>query len=270
METSISDLCKVLKLKGYSNRTIKVYSSNLKNFLSSNYEFTSDGVNNYILELIDSKRYKENTINQIINSINFYTKNVQKSNVFCKTAFLKKEKSLPEVLSINEVKNLINSISNLKHKVIFTFIYSSGLRVGEVVILKPEDIDVNRNLIHIKRAKGKKDRYTLLSNTAKGIFEHYTLKEAPSNYLFPGSKYNSHLSIRSVQTIMNRKVKELNIKKHVTVHSLRHSFATHLLEQGTDIRYIQELLGHKNIKTTELYTHVALPNIRMIKNPLDT
>lgn len=269
MDEKIVELTNILKLKGYSFRTIKVYSSNISKFISLGYEFTKDSINSYILELIESNRYKENTINQIINSINFYSKYVDKCGIKCGIGFLKKQKVLPEVLSIEEVKTVINSISNLKHRVIFTLIYSSGLRVGEVVVLKPEDIDTGRNLIHIKRAKGKKDRYTLLSNKAKELFNYYIDMEKPRDYLFPGAKFSSHISIRSIQAIMNRKVKDLYIKKHVTVHSLRHSFATHLLEQGTDIRYIQELLGHKNIKTTELYTHVALPNIRMIKNPLD-
>lgn len=213
MNEDIEELTKVLKLKGYSYKTIKVYRCNVGRFLLSGFEQTTTGINNYILGLIDSKRYKETTINQIINSINFYFKHVVRCSETCKVGFLKKRRSLPEVLGISEVKRIISSIKNLKHKMIFTLIYSSGLRVGEVVVLKPDDIDIDRELIHIKRAKGKKDRYTLLSNTAKELFEFYLKKEKPTNYLFPGSKYNSHLSIRSVQAIMNRKVHELNIKK---------------------------------------------------------
>lgn len=271
MNKKIEKLKDLLKLRGYSPKTIKVYVSNIKYFLVKvEQPLTKENIDKYILSLIDSKLLKENTINQRINSINFFTKNVLKrDDLSNKIRFLKKERHLPNILNLDEVKRILDSIKNIKHKVIFTIIYSSGLRVGEVVVLKPGDIDFSRNLIHIRQGKGKKDRYTLLSNRAKDLLGIYIKKEQLTNYLFPGLRENSHLSIRSVQQIMQRKIKELNIIKQVSVHSLRHSFATHLLEQGTDIRYIQELLGHKDIRTTEIYTHVALNSIRGIKNPLD-
>lgn len=271
MDRKLLEAERFLKLKGYSLKTIKVYLSNLKFFFGDSDEpVTRKSIERYIINLINSGRYSENSINQIVNSIHFYTKNILKNTELTKNIYyLKKEKKLPTVLTVNEVKALINSITNIKHKVIFTLIYSSGLRVGEAVVLKPESLDLERDLIHIKRAKGKRDRYTLLSKSSKQLLLKYMAFENCSPYLFPGQKPLSHLSIRSVQQIMHRKVRQLNINKHVTVHTLRHSFATHLLEQGTDIRYIQEILGHKNIKTTEIYTHVALTNIRNIKNPLD-
>ncbi len=271
MDPSIFKMQDILKLRGYSPKTIKVYMSNMNSFFNNITEpLSNQQIDNYILKLINSRRYRENTINQVINSIHFYCKHVINDiDLYDNLRFLKKQKYLPQVLSIEEVKSLLKVIKNIKHKVMFSLIYSSGLRVGEVVLLKLEDIDFDRNLIHIKRAKGKKDRYTLLSNMSKNLIDNYIKVVEIDHFLFPGQKHHTHLAIRSVQQVMHRKVKEANIKKHVTVHSLRHSFATHLLEQGVDIRYIQELLGHKNIKTTEMYTHVALPNIRKIKNPLD-
>lgn len=269
MDKNIEDLIKVLKLKGYSNKTIRVYVSNINKFLLSSYEKSTDGVNSYIIRLIDSNNYKESTINQYINSLNFYFKHVIKSSTTCKIGFLKKHNSLPEVLSLSEVNQLLSSINNLKHKVIFTIIYSSGLRVSEVVKLKHKDIDYERNLVFVSRAKGKKDRYTLLSHKAIDLLNIYCQINPNSKYLFPGQKVDTHLSIRSVQQIMIRQIEKINIKKNVSVHSLRHSFATHLLEHGTDIRYIQTLLGHQNIKTTQIYTHVALTNLRNIKSPID-
>lgn len=271
MDDRINKLKELLQLRGYSNKTVSVYTSNISNFLlSTNEQVTTESINSYILDLINSKRLKESTINQIISSIHFFTNYILNDESLSKhVRYLKKSKALPTVLSIDEVKLILDHIKNIKHKTIFTLIYSSGLRVSEVVILKREDLDLDRNLIHIKRAKGKKDRYTLLSNRAKELCSEYIKYSRESRFLFPGINNDKHISIRSVQQIMYRTVRELNLDKKVTVHSLRHSFATHLLEQGTDIRYIQELLGHKNIKTTEIYTHVALPNIRSIKNPLD-
>jgi len=269
MEKMIDDLIKVLKLKGYSKKTVNVYSSNIRKFLLSNDDKTTEGVNNYIINLINTNKYQENTINQNINSINFFFKYVIKNSVVCKVGFLKKNKSLPEVLSLTEVNRLLESIKNIKHKTIFTIIYSSGLRVSEVVKLKHKDIDYDRNLIFVRRAKGKKDRYTLLSKKSLDLLNIYRQIDPNSKYLFPGQKDDTHLSIRSVQQIMINHMLKINIKKKVSVHSLRHSFATHLLENGTDIRYIQALLGHQNIKTTEIYTHVALPNLRNIKSPID-
>jgi site-specific recombinase XerD len=148
--------------------------------------------------------------------------------------------------------------------------YSGGLRVGEVVRLKPEDIDTNRKLIHIRASKGRKDRYTLLSDLALQILREYRKNEKPRKWLFPSWNTEKHITERTVQKIFQNACKKAGIKKNVSVHSLRHSFATHLLESGIDLRYIQELLGHKSSKTTEIYTHVSTKNLSAIKNPLDS
>ena len=147
--------------------------------------------------------------------------------------------------------------------------YSAGLRVSEVVKLKPEDIDMRRKLIHIRGAKGRKDRYTMLSEVALKTFKEYLEKYKPEKWLFPGQRKNKHISTRTAQAIFEKARDKAGIKKDATVHSLRHSFATHLLESGVDLRYIQELLGHKSSKTTEIYTHVSTKNLSKITSPLD-
>lgn len=159
--------------------------------------------------------------------------------------------------AIREVAKILSSVDNVKHKAILMLVYSAGLRVGEVVKLKPEDIDSKRMLIHIKGAKGRKDRYVMLSETALQILREYWRQYKPSKYLFQGAKADRYISIRTVQKILEHACQKAGIKKEITVHSLRHSFATHLLEAGTDLRYIQELLGHAHSKTTEIYPHVS-------------
>jgi len=160
-------------------------------------------------------------------------------------------------------------VNNIKHKAILMLIYSAGLRVSEVVKLKPGDINAERKLIHIKGAKGRKDRYTILSDTAMDTIGLYINANNPEKWLFLGKKENTHLTIRSVEKIFEDAVKRTGITKEVSVHSLRHSFATHLLESGVDLRYIQELLGHKGSKTTEIYTHVSNKDIGKMRSPLD-
>lgn len=180
----------------------------------------------------------------------------------------REEKYLPEVLSKEEVKLLLNATDNLKHKAILMTIYSGGLRVSEAVNLKIKDIDSNRMQIRVSQSKGKKDRYTLLSKKALEVLRKYVSEYKPKDWLFEGLGGEEY-SRRTITEILRKSVEKTGIKKHVTVHTLRHSFATHLLEAGTDIRYIQSLLGHENTKTTEIYTHITTKGFDQIKSPLD-
>jgi integrase/recombinase XerD len=180
----------------------------------------------------------------------------------------RKEKKLPVVLSGSEVKAIFNTITNLKHKALLSLLYSAGLRIGEAINLEINDIDSQRMLIHIKQAKGKKDRYTLLSSAFVKILRAYYIAYKPEKYLFEGQKGGKY-SNTSAQKVLKNALFKADIKKKVTLHSLRHSFATHLLEKGTDIRYIQELLGHSSPKTTMIYTHVTETSLKKIKNPFD-
>jgi site-specific recombinase XerD len=182
------------------------------------------------------------------------------------------DKKLPDVLSNEEVLRLLKSVRNLKHRVMLMLAFAGGLRVSEVVRIRVEDFDSSRMVIHIRGAKRKKDRYTILSKTLLAVLHEY-VKEYQINssgWLFKGANKVHHLSIRSIQAVFERAVKSACILKPVSMHSLRHSFATDLLENGTDLRYIQELLGHASSKTTEIYTHVSTKTIGKIKSPLDT
>jgi len=172
-------------------------------------------------------------------------------------------------MSKEEITSILASIRNPKHTALLMLVYSAGLRVSEVAKLKPGDIDENRKLIHIRGAKGRKDRYTILSDKAVQAIRQYQNEYGLSIWLFPGQNRSKHITTRTAQAIFANACKDAGILKDVSIHSLRHSFATHLLEAGTDIRYIQELLGHKSTKTSEIYTHVSTKNLGRIRSPLD-
>ena len=173
------------------------------------------------------------------------------------------------ILNKEEITRIIQAMKNIKHKAILMTIYSGGLRVGKTARLTPEDLDHQRMLIHIKGSKGRKDRYTKLSEKALNVIDEYIAQYKPMKWLFEGAKAGRHLSRRTIERIFEMACDRTGVKKEVTIHSLRHSFATHLLENGIDLRYIQELLGHKSSKTTEIYTHVSNKDLMKIKNPLD-
>ena len=180
------------------------------------------------------------------------------------------EKRLPEILSQEEVKRLLLGIDNLKHRTALMVMYSGGLRVGELVRLQLKDIDSDRMLIRIEQAKGKKDRYTLLSATALVMLRQYWRRYRPSPpWLFESWNKQRHWSIRSAQQVFKRAVSKAGIHKRVSSHSLRHSFATHLLEQGVDTLTIKELLGHRQLQTTARYLHVRQSHLKRLQNPLD-
>ncbi|GAB5464772.1 MAG: hypothetical protein Kapaf2KO_02080 [Candidatus Kapaibacteriales bacterium] len=180
----------------------------------------------------------------------------------------RRESKIPDILSINEVSMLLDSILNLKQKAILTTIYACGLRLGEALNLKTADIDSSRMLVKIRNAKGKKDRHVTLSHRLLYLLRLHHKKYKPKHFLFEGHSGGAY-SATSVQKIMKRALKDAGIKKNATPNTLRHSFASHLLETGTDIRVIQELLGHNSIKTTQIYTHISSANIQSVKSPLD-
>ena len=180
----------------------------------------------------------------------------------------REEKTLPIVLSEKEIGDLLNATENIKHKAILMLAYSAGLRLSELTNVKITDIDSNRMQIRIEQGKGKKDRYTLLAVKLLAILREYFVLFKPKEWLFEGADGGQY-SVRSIQAIMKDATKKAGIKKKVSVHTLRHSFATHLLENGTDLRYIQSLLGHSSSKTTEIYTHITTKGFDQIKSPLD-
>jgi site-specific recombinase XerD len=265
---------KTLTLKKYSQHTINTYKALFRLFMIYYKDrdittITDDDIRTYLLYLIENKNVSASYQNQAINAIKFYYEKVLGRQT--KTYYLqrpKKEHKLPNVLSEEEVASILRQIVNIKHKCIIYLIYSAGLRLSEVVNLKVTDIDSKRMMVLIRQGKGKKDRYSLLSDKVLKLLRSYYLEYRPKNWLFEGL-YNDQYSTRSVQEIFMAAVKKAKIRKKASVHTLRHSFATHLLEHGIDLRYIQELLGHNSPKTTEIYTHITKRGMDNIKSPLD-
>lgn len=181
---------------------------------------------------------------------------------------MKRPNSLPNILTVDEIRKIINSITNLKHRAIISTIYSCGLRISEAVNLKINDIDSSAMTVKIVNAKGRNDRIVMLSEKLLSLLREYFKEYKPKIYLFEGQKGEQY-STRSIQQLFNNAVKKVGIKKKVTVHSLRHSFASHLLDNGTDIRFIQELLGHKHLSTTQIYIHINPASVKKIKSPFD-
>lgn len=263
-----------LTIRNYSKRTIQSYLSAINHFANWLIQEKVTTVNDrivekYLFELKENKKRSISAMKQSVAAIKFVFSNVLEQKVpDVLNIRFRKEERIPVVLSENEVTTILNSVENIKHKSILMTIYSAGIRLNELLSLQVEDVDFDRNLIIVKQGKGRKDRQSVLSKSLKGILFKYLDKYRPSKYLFEGQSGGKY-SASSVQAIMKRAVKKTGIKKHATVHTLRHSFATHLLENGTDIRFIQELLGHKRLETTQIYTHISKVAFERIKSPLD-
>ncbi len=276
-EEGIGELEKDLRLRNYSAKTIKSYKSCIRSFLQyiqprHPKNITSDEIRTYLLHLIDDKNFSSGTVNQVFNALRFlYVELYKKPFVIVKLPRPQKEKKLPDVLNEDEVVRIFNAVKNIKHRTMLMLAYASGLRVSELVSLRIEDIDGKRNLIHIRDAKGKKDRYTVFPQTLRGQLLTYwkTYKLDTKGWLFPGDTVDKHLAARSIQAVLSRAIQACGITKPVSMHTLRHSFATHLLEHGTDLRYIQALLGHQSVRTTEVYTHVSVKGLGQLVSPLD-
>lgn len=263
-----------LEIRKYSLNTARIYIAMFERFLNF-FPETEDpmkldefAIKNYLQSLVLQGK-SESYIHQSINAIKFYYEVVKEMpNRFYAIERPPKRESLPKVINKESVLQMINQCSNLKHRCILSLLYSAGLRRSELIHLKINDIDSQRMLIRVEQAKGQKDRYTLLSiNLLKDLRTYYQVYK-PANYLFEGPTGGTY-SGSSVGKIVKYAAKKAGIRKHVTPHMLRHSFATHLLESGVDLRYIQTLLGHSSTRTTEVYTHIALNGIRTIQNPLD-
>lgn len=274
MDKMLTEYKNRLIQKRYSRNTQNSYCKYFRDF--SDYfkdekleEITTEQINTYILELIQTKNISISQQNQRINAIKFYYEKILcRDKQYYALHRPKKEHKLPKVLSKNEVKKILNSCSNIKHRCILMLIYSAGLRRSELIDLEIADIDSERMIINIIGAKGKKDRMSLLSENMLQLLRKYYKEFKPEKYLFEGAKGGKY-SPTSVANILKNTALKAGVNKNVTPHMLRHSFATHLLEQGTDLRYIQELLGHNSSKTTEIYTHVSKKAIDKIRNPVD-
>jgi site-specific recombinase XerD len=233
-------------------------------------EIRSCDVTEFIALMEKDNNYTSSAMNLALSAIKFFFRNVLKKDDINDHHRPQKDGRLPMILSKEEITKMLGMEKNPKHRLLLMLVYSSGLRVSEVVALKKEHIDLSRKVIYIRLGKGRKDRSTLLSEKAAQFIEEYYNFFEIEKWLFPGQPPTRPLSIRSAQHIFDKALSRAGIIKRITIHGLRHAFATHLLESGTDIRYIQTLLGHANIRTTERYTHVARRNVLSIKSPLDT
>ena len=261
-----------LKIRGFSNRTVENYLFHNKKFL----EFTKkepkdvneDDAKRYMAYLMSERKQKPSSVNLALSSLKFFYSDIIKNSAFNAVKAPKLEKKLPTVLTKDEVRKLLNAILNPKHKLLVEFMYSAGLRVSECVSLKVDDLDLSEKMGKIRHGKGNKERYIILSdNLIQHLSEYISKKKDKSPYIF--SIKGRPITTRQAQNVVKYAAKKAGIKKRVFCHALRSSFATHLLEDGTDIRIIQELLGHSNLSTTQIYTKVSTQQLKKVKSPLD-
>ena len=270
MEVYLKKLEDELKLRKYSPKTVISYVACVADYLRYKQDSFDcvdiDSIKKHLLSKID-RGMSSQTVNQSLQAINFFCWNVLKYREKIDIRFAKTPSKLPVVLSRDEIQKIISSINNSKHKLLISISYASGLRVSEVIDLKIKDLDLRELTIHIKGAKGNKDRITVFPEKLAEEIETLTANRNPDDYVF-ASERGGKLTTRTAQLIFENALRKAGIQKDATFHSLRHSFATHLLENGVDVRYVQELLGHANIRTTQIYTKVTNPMLRNIKSPL--
>ncbi|RLB11087.1 MAG: integrase [Deltaproteobacteria bacterium] len=263
-----------LELKNFSPKTITRYLECMVDFVRhygrSPAEMGEEEIRNYLYYLMKEKKVSQSSINQAYSAMKFfYETTMGREWNGVKIPRIKNRKKLPVVLAQEEVWALLRCIDNLKHRAILTTIYSGGLRVSEATHLKASDIDSKRMMIRVQGGKGNKDRYTLLGKHTLDILREYWKLYRPVEWLFPGQEAKKPISISSVHRVFKAALHRAGIKKKASVHTLRHSFATHLLESGTDLYYIQRLLGHRSAGTTSIYLHITGKHIARINNPVD-
>ena len=271
----MSNLGQEMRIRNFSPKTIKAYlyyNKELLRFASKfGDEINKQDIKNYLEYLYSSDR-STSTINLAINAIKFYYEKVMSRNFFSSDMGIKrpkKEKTLPTVLSRQGIIKIIQVTANLKHKLMIQILYSSGLRVSELVNLRVNDIDFDRKILLVKAGKGKKDRVTIISQVVLDNTKKYLQKYQPLEFLFEGYGPGQKLTTRTVQKVVTESAKKAGVKKQVSAHTLRHSFATHLLENNVNLRYVQSLLGHARLETTQIYTKVATNKFSEINDLLE-
>ena len=266
----ISKLQQEMKITGFSPRTIKSYSLCLKklynHFKKPLNKINENQFKEFLAELAN-KNYSPYTLNLYHASLKYVIENIYHQPFRFSFPYAKRHKKLPVVLSRKEIRQIIDCLHNSKHRLLVALSYGAGLRVSEVLSLKVKDIDLGELVIQLKSSKGKKDRITIIPIKIKNDLQNAIAGKTSNSYVFE-SERGGRLSSRTAQKVFTNTLKKTGIKKAATFHSLRHSFATHLLENGVDVRYVQELLGHANIRTTQLYTKVTNPKLKNIKSPL--
>ena len=277
LSPGIAAMRRELQLGGYSRRTIAVYESQVERFFHRTgcppTQVSREKIVLYLESIADSIGLSRSGAVHCVSALrHFFRINYPHHypNPANSIPVPKQSRKYPDILSKEEVFDLLGALSNIKHRFLLSLAYSGGLRVSEVVRLKVGDLDFDRGLIHIRAAKGDKDRYSILPRSIETLYSQYRNDFMVHSWLFPGQQISKHLSVRSAQAIFDRALSRTEITKKLSFHSLRHAFATHLLENGTDLRYIQELLGHKSSRTTEIYTHVSNLSVQNITSPFDT
>jgi len=271
LEELLAKIKDELRLRNYSRRTINAYLTCLSDYFKYIKNIQKDPdiglIKKYLLEK-QEKGQSSQTINLYLNAIKYFYREIFKNNFPINIKFAKTSSKLPVVLSRAEIEKIINSIENKKHRLLVSLSYGAGLRVSETVNLKVRDVNLDELTLHLKSAKGNKDRLTIFPEKLKADMAELMALQHGNEYLFE-SERGGKLTPRTAQKVFEKALEKAQIQKEATFHSLRHSFATHLLENGVDVRYVQELLGHQNIRTTQLYTKVTNPNLKNIKSPLE-
>lgn len=263
-----------LRLKAYSANTIQIYASEFGQFLATLKSFDANQLNaerlrSYFIYCVKTLKLKENHLHSRINAVKFYYEKVLlRDRFFIAIPRPKKPSTLPKAITQKDIAKMFATVGNIKHLLMLKLCYGMGLRVSEIINLKITDIDSTQMQVLVARAKGKKDRYVNLPQSVLNLLREYYKIYLPKEYLFEGQRGGAY-SVRSLQAVFKKALRAANINKAVGIHSLRHSYATHLLQAGVDISFIKELLGHNNIKTTLIYTKLANKNISNIKSPLD-
>jgi site-specific recombinase XerD len=269
MQKFLEQVSNELRLRNYSPKTIKCYLACVAEYLrfcgAEIEQLNEDKIKQFLLQKQD-KNYAPQTINLYLNAIKFFYRDVLKNYQKIDIKFSKRNKTLPVILAREEISQILSNIKNKKHWLMLALAYGAGLRVSEIISLKVRDVLFDEMVVCVRRGKGRKDRLTVFPEKIKNEMYLLIAGRDASDYLFE-SERGGRLTERSVQAVFERALQKSGIKKDATFHSLRHSFATHLLENGVDIRYVQELLGHANIRTTQIYTHVTNPAIKNIKSP---
>lgn len=259
-----------MKLRNFSPRTIKSYAGAIRAYLrTQGAEATkpdAEHIKTYLLQKLERGESSQ-TVNLALHAIRYFYKEVLKQQCTIDIRYAKTEQKLPVVLSQEEILKLIAAAKNPKHQLLLSLAYGAGLRVNEVLHVRMRDIDCDQLLLTVRHGKGGKDRITVLPESLVPILRKNFLYKKPEDYLIE-SERGGPLGVRSAQAVFARALQSAKIPKQATFHSLRHSFATHLLENGTDVRYVQALLGHVNIRTTQRYTKVTNPALRKIASPL--
>jgi site-specific recombinase XerD len=263
-----------MKLKNLSARTINIYVRRVikfaEHFGRSPKQLGRDDVRSYLLHLIREKKVSWSVYNQTLAAMRLlYEVTLGRKDVLERIPFPKQPKRLPVVLSLDEVTRVFARLGDIKHRAILITAYAAGLRLSEVIGLRVDDIDSKRMVIRVRQAKGRKDRYVMLSPRLLALLREYWKVVRPTDWLFPGNVPGKSVTGKAVHNVCVRAAEDAGLSKHVTVHTLRHSFATHLLEAGTDLRTIQVLLGHSKLETTAIYTHVSPAAVQATRSPLD-